>query len=443
VTLAERSLETYAAAPDEPLILVSCDSHCGPTIAQLRDYCPADLLEAYDEFAAAEAKRPFDIWIQLRPKLARLGAEERARIEHELDRNLQTAGHYDMEARRRDMDRDGVVTDVIYHSSQNGQPIPFMHGGSLFFDGQAPDLELIKVGIHLYNQWLADACATAPGRHIGLAHLPAWDIEASVAEARWAGEHGLGGLNLPAPRASIANYDNPAWEPLWSVCEDLSMTLNTHVGGAGGVIEYRGPHATALMGVDQAGWLARRGLPRLIFSGVFERHPRLNFVLTEQSGEWWPATMREYDSAYANWSWQFAEACPKKPSEYCATNVYIGGSYLARFEAEMAIEEGYAANVMWGSDYPHAEGTFQVPESPDDDVVTRLSLRHTFAGIDRGHVKRMVSDNAIRCYGLDVASLLPVARRIGAPTLVELETPPERVPTGLRTMGFRTIGPFN
>jgi len=70
----------------------------------------------------------------------------------------------------------------------------------------------------------------------------------------------------------------------------------------------------------------------------------------------------------------------KKPSEYCATNVYIGGSYMAPFEAEMAIDEGYVQNIMWGSDYPHAEGTYQYPEVADSETMTHVALRFTFSG---------------------------------------------------------------
>ena len=60
-----------------------------------------------------------------------------------------------MDARRRDIDTDSVAADVIYHSSQNGQPIPLIPGGSLWFDPTTGDLERAAVGTHIYNEWLA------------------------------------------------------------------------------------------------------------------------------------------------------------------------------------------------------------------------------------------------------------------------------------------------
>jgi predicted TIM-barrel fold metal-dependent hydrolase len=197
-----------------------------------------------------------------------------------------------------------------------------------------------------------------------------------------------------------------------------------------------------MMLIDSAGWLARRGLPVMLFSGVFERHPGLRFVLTEQNGEWWSATMREYDSAYISHRWQLKDEMPKKPSEYCASNVYIGGSYMAPFEAEMAVEQGYAANVMWGSDYPHAEGTFQYPEHPDEESMTHLALRNTFAQVENQHTKMMVSDNAIRCYDLDADALRPIARAINAPTLDELSHALAALPQMTECRAFRTLGPW-
>jgi hypothetical protein len=49
---------------------------------------------------------------------------------------------------------------------------------------------------------------------------------------------------------------------------------------------------------------------------------------------------------------------PRPPSEYCRANVSLGGSFLARFEAEDAIAHDYVPNMLWGSDYPHMEGTW-------------------------------------------------------------------------------------
>ena len=422
------------------VVVVSCDSHIGPTLEQLRPYCPHEHLDAFDAYERAQASQ-FDIWIDMRASLAALPDRREAALrEQMLDRNRQTAGHTDMHARRADMDEDGVAADVIYHSSQNGEPMPFIAGGSLWFNPTGADLEMAAVGTHIYNQWLADACATAPQRHVGVVHVPIWDIDATVAEIRWARSVGLRAVNLPTVRPGIMVYDDPAWELVWRTCEELEMSLNTHVGGAGGPIDIVGPQAMAMMQLERSGWLARRALPRLLFAGVFERYPRLKYVLTEQNGEWWSATMREYDSAYLTYRWQFADQMPRRPSEYCATNVFIGGSYMAPFEAEMAIREGYTDNIMWGSDYPHAEGTYQF--DPGNENSTKQALRYTFAAVDEPIRTKMLSTNAIACFGFDETELQAVANRINAPTNADISVPLGATPEWTGSKAFRTVGPF-
>ena len=60
--------------------------------------------------------------------------------------------------------------------------------------------------------------------------------------------------------------------------------------------------------------------------------------------------------------------------------------------------------VMWGSDYPHVEGTW--PH-------TWRFLTQAFNGVPETEVRKMVGENALACYGFDPAELAPVAARIG------------------------------
>jgi predicted TIM-barrel fold metal-dependent hydrolase len=47
-------------------------------------------------------------------------------------------------------------------------------------------------------------------------------------------------------------------------------------------------------------------------------------------------------------------------------------------------------HLMWGSDYPHTEGTF--PQS-------REQIARDFQGVPAAEVSKMVSDNAAALYG--------------------------------------------
>ena len=114
---------------------------------------------------------------------------------------------------------------------------------------------------------------------------------------------------------------------------------------------------------------------------------------------------------------------PRLPSEYCAQQLFIGATCLAEFEAKAAVAGGYQTQVLFGTDYPHPEGSFQLAQSPDEYPMTKLSLRDALHDIDSDAAALMAGENAARIYGLDVEKLRAVAARINAITFDELTEP--------------------
>jgi predicted TIM-barrel fold metal-dependent hydrolase len=434
-TVANRPSST-AEDVTTPVPIVSSDTHVGPRMKEdLRPYCPRQYLEQFDGFVA-DVTPVRDWWYNS-------GAP-----------NGRAPGHYDSAARKRDLDRDGVAAEVLFHFSFNGELVPF---APTFLSSEAPtDLGLAAVGMHIYNSWLADFCADAPGRRVGLVQLPLWDIELAVKEVEWAAANGLRGANFPGQRDILPPYDDPVYEPLWAACSDLNMPLTTHAGAAS-------PSSMvneAVVMMETGGVLCRRAVHRLMFCGAFDRYPGLKLVMTEQPGLWQLPLMEEMDSIHnaivknpsrgavvskAN-AGQHAAAVPgmteskwrgvaintkrleplaMKPSEYFMKHCFVGASFMAHFEAVGAIEQGISPTMMWGSDYPHPEGTWKEPESDDEASQTLLSLQATFQGLAGEHVRAMAGENAVRCYGLDLDHLKKVAEDISAPTVADLTRSPE------------------
>jgi predicted TIM-barrel fold metal-dependent hydrolase len=96
-----------------------------------------------------------------------------------------------------------------------------------------------------------------------------------------------------------------------------------------------------------------------------------------------------------------------KPSEYwyrqCALTTT--GSIAVDLRHATGID-----NIMWGSDYPHMEGSY-----PNSLKVLKKSL----AGIPADEAARMIGGNAARVFNFDLAKLQKVADRVG-PELSEL-----------------------
>jgi predicted TIM-barrel fold metal-dependent hydrolase len=414
----------------DSLVIVSNDTHIGPRlIDDLRSYCPSQYLDDFDAFAA-------DAQAQLAATLSSYNGG--GFMTHP---NLRTAGHHDSAARLADYDYDGVAAGVIFHGSMNMEPIPFT--SAALGAKHAAQGALVAVGYHIYNRWLADFVSEAPHRHIGLAYLPMWDVEAAVAEVEWAHKAGLRGVNFPAMRdGELPEYNDPQWEPLWEACAERKMPLVTHIGG-GSTAKYSGPEMVALVQVE-SGYTSRRAVWWLIFAGVFERHPNLKLVITETPGNWYPTTAIELDAIHRYYTDretplnpEFIARVPRLPSEYMKSNVFFGASFASPFEVEQAVLHGLEAQLLWGSDYPHLEGTFVNPDGSDIPSVTRLALRNTFCHMPTDHARRMVGENAIEVYNLDRAALQAIAARIGAPTTTDLATPIQAIPAGASKAAFR------
>ena len=127
------------------------------------------------------------------------------------------------------------------------------------------------------------------------------------------------------------------------------------------------------------------------------------------------------------------EVIPELPSEACARSLYVGASFIAPFEALDAEHDGYADRLLWGSDYPHVEGTWQA--MPDiGSPTTHLALRHALAGRTAETITAIAGENAVRVYGLDLDALRAVAGRINAPTVDEVSVPlsASEIPDGVR-----------
>jgi len=111
------------------------------------------------------------------------------------------------------------------------------------------------------------------------------------------------------------------------------------------------------------------------------------------------------------------------PSEYVGTNVFIGASTMSREEIRRRHVNGIDA-LMWGTDYPHPEGSWP-------HTVERLET--DFRQVSIEDTRRLLGLNAVACYDLDLPALSEVASRIG-PTPAQLHQDPDlrTSPTAIR-----------
>jgi predicted TIM-barrel fold metal-dependent hydrolase len=159
--------------------------------------------------------------------------------------------------------------------------------------------------------------------------------------------------------------------------------------------------------VCEAVWAVVRPLTFFIWGGVFERHPKLRVVITEATTTWAQGFQEHLDERYVDWHvtaklGDYRSHLTMKPSEYFQRNVRVG-TFFARREAERRYGVGVGC-MMWGSDYPHPEGTWPY---------TRERMVETFRGMPDGEVVAMLGGTAAELYGFEVAKLAALVERIG------------------------------
>ena len=176
-----------------PVMLVSMDAHVSPSVEVFRDYCESKYLDDYDAFVKAFSRLVppgFDADRDTERRLRYL-----AKVEEFSSDDLNGG---DGAQRLKNMDADGVAAEFVFHGGFNLQPIPFFSKNlSDSFSQDIPETtsgkEFHAAEIRMYNRWLADWVSAAPDRLLGLAHIPAWDIESTLTEVKAAYKSGLSG----------------------------------------------------------------------------------------------------------------------------------------------------------------------------------------------------------------------------------------------------------
>jgi predicted TIM-barrel fold metal-dependent hydrolase len=294
-------------------------------------------------------------------------------------------GGYDPHQHLADMRLDGVAGEVLYPSQ-----------GLFYF--RIADPALMSAIFRAYNDWLAEFCRTDPARLKGIAMINLDDVALAIEELERTARLGLAGAMITEYPLEDRRYDQPEYEPFWAAAEALGMPLSLHtatrrqgkIRGAGGkTLRDASSRATKA-------FYPALSMCDMIFSGVFERHPRLTLAIVEFELSWATHLLTTMDYTYRE---RHEEAIYRfegdmRPSDFFHRNVVLSFQEDAvgiRLRDVIGVD-----NMMWGSDYPHSESTF--PRS-------RKILADILAGVPEDEQAKIVGGNTARVYGFDVAQL--------------------------------------
>ena len=194
-------------------------------------------------------------------------------------------GGYDPDERIKDMDLDGVDISLIYTSA----------GLRLF--NQVRDGELLTAIFAAYNDWLAEFCQPFPSRLKGVGMVNVDNVEEAIAELQRCAKLGFAGAMISAYPKETRSYNMPEYEPLWAASQDLDMPISLHVATNRGSELASSSTVLPAHNCTQAYWV-QVSIAHMIYTGVFERYPRLQIGAVEAELSWAPHFIDRLDYTY-------------------------------------------------------------------------------------------------------------------------------------------------
>jgi predicted TIM-barrel fold metal-dependent hydrolase len=296
-------------------------------------------------------------------------------------------GNYDGAAHIKDMQLDGIDAAVIY---------PMVTRMTYEFQ----DRELALACVRAYNDWLIeDFCSVDPQRLIPIAVIPTDDGQpAMCAEAERVVAKGARGFFLPYyPTRPL--YD-PYYDPLWKFASETGTVASLHHMFGG-----KRPSRPTVDGVDarslqasatvQSYFAAIGPLTDMMFTGVFERFPKLKFMHAEVNMGWaayWLQQMhltieRQFMKG-GNW---YPNLATRTPEDYIGRNVFFTAldDYVG-FELT-GKDTRLADATMYSIDYEHSITLW--PNSKD--FIAKLTQ-----GLDETTRHKVLAGNAVRIFNL-------------------------------------------
>lgn len=300
-------------------------------------------------------------------------------------------GCYDPVARVKDMDVDGVQAALCFPSFPG-------FAGSTFH--RAEDKELSLACVKAWNDfYLEEWCPTAPDRFVPLCIVPTWDPKLAADEVRRTaamGSRTVSFLDSPVPMGLPSYHQHEYWAPFWDACVETGQVVSLHFGSGGFV-----PGFSFLQTRAEAGKLVAPDAPfavaitlfssnlmwstvDLLFSGVLQKYPTLQFSLAEGGIGWIPYVLERSDYVWERHRYYQNIDFDTRPSDLFRKHFW--GCFI---DDEFGVASRHAVGVdriMLEIDFPHSDSNWPnsrkraaevLADVPDDEceMIAGLNAR--------------------------------------------------------------------
>ena len=308
------------------------------------------------------------------------------------------AGAGPPQQRLKEQDQDGIDAELLFATEARNPAI----------QDKAAFLAIVE-GFNDY--FIEEYCAVDRDRLIGVAVMPDIGADENVAEMKRCKEKGFKAVRLHT-FPSGKSFPTPEDDKFWAGAIDLDMPVTIHTSFPRRTDErdvYLMKYPKDPQGEDRPfdflQRVARQGIyhcgaveaTQLIFTGVFDRFPKLQIFWAENNIGWIPYFYQQMDQTYkvnCHWADKLLglPKLKKLPSEYLREHAHWGV-----FDDPIGIQLRHMVGVdrvMWSTDFPH--------------IVTRWPkslalMEEQFAGVPESEKQAMVAGNAVKFFHLDGA----------------------------------------
>jgi len=265
-------------------------------------------------------------------------------------------GSYDIHARVRDMDVNGITASMCF---------PTFAGFSAGHFRHVQD-ETTNAMIRAYNDWhIEDWCGAYPDRFLPLAIVPSWDPVEAVAEIKRVAAKGAKAITLPElPHIDgLPSYHNmDHWGPIFEAMIDNGLVMCLHIGQGFAALQLApdGPVDNLMIMACQISML---GAQDLLWGPAFRKYPGLKVAFSEGGIGWLPFYLDRCDRHFTNQVWlhgedDFGGKLPSEVFREHALACYVTDPTSLGLRNEIGIDI-----IAWECDYPHSDSIW--PDAPE------------------------------------------------------------------------------
>lgn len=260
----------------------------------------------------------------------------------------------DRDARLALLDEQGLEAALLFPTLGCGIEQPL-----------ANDPEATHAALRGFNRWLEEDWGfDYRGRLVCVPMLSLADVGSAVEELEWVLERGARVVYLrpaPVPKGGgrSTSPGDAEHDPFWARINEAGVTVAFHTGDTGYYTTqkwepprrmegFRGGFLLGMM--TQQGRYIMDTLAALIAHGVFQRFPNVRVATIECGSFWVPWLFKNMEKAYG----QMPELLPEDPKETFRRHVWVAPFF--EDDIRQLVELIGVDHVLFGSDFPHAEG---------------------------------------------------------------------------------------